>query len=239
MTRTILILQARTGSSRLPYKVLMPLQGIPILSHCIRRLIKIHPDVPVIVATSNLPRDDLIVNLAKNEEVNYYRGSESDVLDRYYKAARKFNARYIVRATGDNPFVDGIEGRKLIKEMLTGKWDYINMTEQVNGKSLPIGVGLEAFSFTALQESWEKGLNQYHREHVNEYVLENQKYFNVYFMPCHPENSFPELRLTIDTEKDILFIKEMLNEINRPALSLSTKEIIAWYKGKKDDFNPH
>ena len=178
MQKVIIILQARIGSSRFPSKVLKSIQGIPILSHCIRRLNKIHNDVNVVVATSELKQDVAVVDLASKEGVEYYRGSENDLLDRYYKAARKFGARYVIRATADNPFVDVNEGKTLCKVIASGKWDYVNMHEKVNGNQLPDGVGLEAFTFDALNTSQINGLKTNHREHVNEYIFENQDDFS-------------------------------------------------------------
>jgi spore coat polysaccharide biosynthesis protein SpsF len=230
MNEAIIILQARMGSSRLPAKVLHLLQGLPLLSHCIRRLRKISPAVPVIVATSRMERDNPVVELAKSENIHVYRGSESDVLDRYYSAAGQYSARSIIRATGDNPFIDVVEGRRLLCEIQTGKWDYVSMVEMAEGKKLPVGTGLEAFTFEALRESWQQGYLPHHREHVNEYILENLQSFNVRFIPCPTEKNCPDLRLTIDTQKDIEFIKKMLEDISRSALELSTEEIIAWWK---------
>jgi len=230
MLKTIIILQARTGSSRLPNKVLEPIQDIPLLRHCIKRLKSIDNNVPVIVATSVLNRDDVIVELANNEEIDCYRGSETDVLDRYYKAAKQRNASYIMRATADNMFVDVFEARSLLDEIISGRWDYVSMIEKVNDRKLPIGVGLEAFNFYSLHESWKKGLEPNHREHVNEYILENHEYFKIAFMDCQPENSCPELRLTIDTLEDLEFIKTMLYKFNCAAFTLTTQDIIKWWK---------
>ena len=230
MKKVVIILQARTGSARLPKKVLLPTQDIPILSHCIRRLKKINNDVPVIVATSVLKQDDAVVDLARKEGVDYYRGSENDVLDRYYKVARKYKAMYIIRATGDNPFVDVSEGKRLLNEIVSGKWDYVNMIEKVNGKRLPLGVGLEAFTFDALLKSWEKGLKTHHREHVNEYIFENINDFNIHFMSSMPENSCPDLSLSIDTPEDLQFIFELTRKLDKPLQAITTKDLIRCWK---------
>lgn len=232
LLNTIIILQARTGSSRLPSKVLMPIQGVPLLIHCIRRLKTINFKVPVIVATSSLLKDDEIEKLSKNEKVECFRGSEEDVLDRYLKASRKYNAKYIIRATSDNPFVDISEAMKILEAIISGKWDYVNMFNKVDGRKLPIGVGVEAFSIGALQESWEKGHAPHHREHVNEYILENQGEFRIKFLPCFAEHSCPDLRLTVDTPKDFEFILSMIDDIGCPSLQISTKELVQWWKYK-------
>lgn len=233
MNQTIIILQARAGSSRLPAKVLLPLQGLPLLCHCIRRLKEISPAVPVIVATSRMKRDNQVAELAKRENIQVYRGSEGDVLDRYYSAAGQYGARYIIRATGDNPFIDVIEGKRLLDEIQTGYWDYASMVEMAEGMKMPVGLGLEAFSFEALRESWHKGSLPHHREHVNEYILENQQGFNIRFIPCSTEKNCPDLRLTVDTQQDIEFIDKMLEDFSCSALELGTEEIIAWWKRER------
>ena len=155
MKNTIIILQARADSQRFPDKVLRTLQDIPMLSHCIRRLKNIHPLAKLIVATSVLPANDRIEQLAKEEGVPCFRGSEDDVLDRFYQTAVKFKANFIVRATGDNPLVDPEEAKRVIREVLTGQWDYVCGFEEVEGLVLPKGVGVEIFSFNTLQTIWQ------------------------------------------------------------------------------------
>jgi len=232
-THTLIILQARTGSTRLPNKVLTPIQGIPLLTHCIRRLKQVAKTANVIVATSTLPKDNEIVKLAQGEKVDCFRGSEKNALDRFLEASKKYSGNFIIRATADNPLVDISEARRLIKVITSGRWDYVSMIEKVGRNKLPEGVGLEAFSQSALKKSWEKGREPHHREHVNEYILENQTKFKTKFLACLPENNCPELRLTIDTPEDMAFINSMLDEIGKPAINLTTNEIIAWWNTKK------
>lgn len=228
-----IVLQARSGSKRFPYKVLHPIQGIPLLSHCIRRLRRVCSDVPLIVATTQLPADDAIVELATREKAFFYRGSEDDVLDRYYSAAKKYKAGYVIRATGDNPFVDVEEAQRLLSYLRTNKWDYISMKEETKESSLPLGVGLEAFSFPALKRSWQKGKEPHHREHVNEYILENLHEFKAFFPACKKGHECPSLRLSVDTKTDLKFINKMLSELRRPAQDLSLREMIDWWMDKK------
>ena len=212
MEKTAIILQARTGSIRLPNKVMRLLGGVPLLSHCIGRLQRVGT---VIVATSDLTTDNPVEELARFENVCCFRGSEEDVLDRYYQAAKMFNIRYIVRATGDNPFVDPNEASRVLNCIVSNKVDYVTGAEVVDGLGLPAGVGVEAFTFNALERSWLEGHAENHREHVNEYILENPDSFNIVRFKCLQENSCPDLCLTVDTVNDFSFVEETLKRIRK------------------------
>ena len=229
---SIIILQARTGSKRLKNKVLKTIQDITLLGHCIRRLKLIDKNVPVIIGTSYLKQDDIIADLSNEEDVDCFRGSEIDVLDRFYKIASKYNAKYILRGTADNPFVDYVEGNRVLREIQTEKWDYVSMVES-KMSLLPKGVGIEAFTYDALENSWQNGHMPHHREHVNEYILDNLQNFDVKFLKCNLINSCPEINLSIDTYEDFSYIEKMLEEIARPALEITTEDIIDWWKNEK------
>jgi len=227
---SLIILQARTGSKRLPGKVLLPLGGIALLAHCIRRLQQV---APVLVATSTLDSDQAVVNLAQQENAECFRGSELDVLDRYYRAAAQYGARFIIRATGDNPFVD-IEEAKRVRDFIRRESaDYVSGVTPVEGAALPEGSGVEAFSLNALKRSWQEGSAPHHREHVNEYILENPNLFRTVNLKCLPHNNCPELRVTVDTAKDLQFAQQLLSAIPKYPPAITTAEIIRWWRGFK------
>ncbi|MFC1675846.1 cytidylyltransferase domain-containing protein [Planctomycetota bacterium] len=229
-----IILQARMGSQRLPEKILKELQGIPLLCYGIRRLKKIGREIPLIVATSTLPQDDRVEDLANSERVLCFRGSEDDVLERFYGAAIKFEVELIIRATGDNPLVDTEEAERVGEEINSGRWDYVSGFEQVNGQSLPIGAGVEAFTFSTLELIRQKGLKQEYREHINDYVFDNPGQFRVKKLPCLSRNNCPDLRLTVDTIEDFEFIERIGREINIPLVDCTTKDIIDWWASSRN-----
>ena len=229
MKKVVIIIQARTGSTRLPNKVLTPINNEFLLTHCIKRLKNISNQVPVIVATTHQKNDDEIVNISNLEKVDCYRGSETDVLDRYYKTAIKFKAKYIIRATADNPLVDIDEAGRLIYELKNGNWDYVTMVENVNGNALPIGAGLEGFTIDSLEKSYRNAITDNQKEHVNEYILENPQYFKIKRIKCKDYNNCPRLRLTIDTKEDLKFIKKIASSFPGRFNSLRTEEIIKWW----------
>jgi spore coat polysaccharide biosynthesis protein SpsF len=229
--KTGIILQARTGSTRLSRKVLRLLGGLPLLVHCIARLKRLGH---VIVATSDLPQDNPVAKLADRERVDCFRGSEADVLDRYYQAALHFRLDNVVRATGDNPFVDVKEGRRVVAAIENDRAEYVTGLESVAGRGLPEGVGLEAFRFEALARSWQEGHDRQHREHVNEYILENPAFFRILRLKCLPGNSQPGLRLTVDTQRDFDLAARIVAAFDKPADALTTGELIEWNRQNQE-----
>ena len=194
---TGVILQARTGSLRLPGKTLLPLGGMPMLAYILRRLRAGLPDVFVVVATTVLPKDDALVALCKDEKVPCFRGSENDVLERYYQCAVHYGFSHIVRLTADNPFSDLDELERLMELHQHSGCDY---TSSLAG--LPVGTGAEVFTFSCLAMAHRDGHSLHHREHVNEYVLENSDIFSILELEVPLGKRHPELHLTVDTPDD-------------------------------------
>jgi spore coat polysaccharide biosynthesis protein SpsF len=193
-----IILQARMGSTRLPGKVLKPLAGKPMLQWIIERLQKCANADTLILATTTLAQDQPLVALAETLGIEVFRGSEADVLDRYYQCALVHHLDHVIRATGDNPFVDPEACDRLVAFYLSQQMDYATVsTEREDG--YPLGVGLEVLSFAALERSWREGHAPHHREHVNEYILENPGIFAQARMPAPTALYAPELSLTVDT----------------------------------------
>ncbi len=191
------IIQARMGSTRLPGKVLKPIAGKPLLDHVLGRLSLLRYPIKVVVATTDLPQDDVIVRHCEARAVAVFRGSESDVLDRYYRCAHEHRFAHVVRLTADNPFTDMDELQRLIELHLTQGNDYTH-----SFGVMPLGVGAEIFSFAALEKSARDGDAPNHREHVNEYIQENPTLFGIGALQVVDGKSRPDLRLTVDTEED-------------------------------------
>jgi len=203
-----IILQARMGSSRLPGKVLKSLAGKPMIQWIVERLKLCEKVDKLILATSTLEQDQPLVNLAEQLGIRIFRGSENDVLDRYYQCAKHHKIDYIIRATGDNPFVDPIECDKLIHYYLSRQLDYATISTEPPG-GFPLGVGVEIFNFSSLEKSWKEGHAPHHREHVNEYILENPTLFIQSKMTPPPEKNAPEISLTVDTSEEFSFAEKL------------------------------
>ncbi len=194
-SRLGVVVQSRVGSTRLPGKVLRPLDGTPMIAWCLERLRRLDAAWPVILATGDGADNDPLADLAASMGYAVFRGDETDVLDRYLRCAEAHRLDHVVRATGDNPFVDVTEGRRLAMAHLAAGNDY---TENVTA-GLPIGLGLEVFATEALARSAREGLAPHHREHVNEYILENPALFLRATLPPLPGRAAPGLSFTVDT----------------------------------------
>lgn len=193
-----IILQARMGSTRLPGKVLRRMVGLPLLARVIHRLKQCSRAEKLILATSTGANDDPVAALGKALSTAVFRGSENDVLERYLECARDYDLNTIVRATGDNPFVDPQEADRLIEFFLENDISYACNFPAFKG-GLPIGTGLEIFSREALEESDCKGKSPHHREHVNEYIQENPQRFRRAIPTTPSEKTAPALSFTVDT----------------------------------------
>lgn len=185
------------GSTRLPGKVLRDIDGRPLLAHVIERLADLRHGVTIVVATSTETRDDPIVEWCEVHGIPCFRGSETDVLDRYWQCARKYEFAHIVRLTADNPFTDIAELDRLLDLHLSSDNEYSHSFGQ-----MPLGVGAEVFSRAALAKSHAEGHKPNHREHVNEYIEEMPALFRIGRLEVPATKIAPTLRLTVDTEED-------------------------------------
>lgn len=221
-----LVIQARMGSIRLPGKVLMNLCGSPILLHIIERLKNLKKEYKRIVITSTLEKDNAIENFCIENNILCFRGSEGDVLDRYYQAAKLFKLQHIVRLTGDNPLVDVDNLDLLIDEHLKNSADYSSNKSEVNS-GLPEGAGAEIFTFSALEKSWKEGNKENHREHVNEYILENPDKFKILVVKMRDSRLFTceDIRLTIDTKEDFEFVGNIIELLQSNNLEINLRNI--------------
>ncbi len=220
------LIQARMGSTRLPGKVLMDLQGKPILAHIIDRIHELKANLPIIIITSDTTKDDVIEYFCTQHSVLFFRGDENDVLDRYYRAAKYFSLEHIVRLTGDNPLVDSANLKNLLTEHILHNADYSSNKSEIES-GLPIGVGAEIFKFSALAKSWWEGTKPHHREHVDEYILENPHLFRIrYVKGVHAcSEDCKKLRLTIDTKEDFQYIEKIFVLLEKYQMSTNLNSI--------------
>ncbi len=197
LMKTIVIIQARMGSSRLPGKILKPLGKKDVLSYVVERCEKIVGVSDVVVATSTLAQDDIVEEWCKQKDIAYFRGSEEHVLSRYAQAAERYNPDYVIRVTADCPYVDFQLASEMIRRMEESPSDFIKI-----GGELPRGLAVELFSFTALKYIEKHGKEQRHKEHVTYYAYENNHEFSWSYVALPQGLSHPHLRITLDTEED-------------------------------------
>jgi len=210
----------------LPGKVLKQFEGRPMLWHIIERLKEVKLADELVVATSVNAQDREIVELARSCGVGCFIGSEDDVLDRFYQAAKEFQFGQIVRATGDNPFVDPEEADRLISFHTESAPDYSSTKSEEVDSGLPVGVGVEVFSFPTLERTWLEAKSAEHREHVDDYILENSDCFSIKVLQAPESKRAPHLRLTVDTEEDFNLMADIYHRFYVPGHVVPVEQVI-------------
>ena len=206
--KKVAIIQARTSSTRLPEKVLMKLGDKPMLINIIERVARARSIDEVVVATSDEPADDKVEELLEGTGISCFRGSLDNVLERFYLCAKEHNADIVVRFTGDNALVDTGMIDEAMQVFTDEKVDYIAYKE-----SFPIGMCIEAFTFAALERSYNEADDPDCREHVIPYIVNNPEMFKV--LICTDEsNDRSDLRFTVDTPEDYEFVRRIYDRFN-------------------------
>ena len=243
---TVAIIQARMGSSRLPGKVLLDICGKPMLQHVLERTQRAQTLDKVVVATTSEPEDQAIADFCAAKEIACFRGSLHDVLDRCYQAARLGRADVVVRITADCPAIDPELIDRTIA-LVTGQAEdradfACNRLPPPFQRSLPIGLDVEACSFSALERAWREAGETFQREHVMPYLYEgvelapdagaqahgpwwvargvSPRGFRV--AQLHHRPDYGSLRWTVDTPADLAFIREVFSR-------LAGKPNFSWY----------
>jgi len=208
--KIVAILQARMGATRLPGKPLMTVLGRSLLSYEIERLRRTPSIDQVVVATTTAPQDQAIVDLCEREGIATFRGSENDVLDRYYQAAKAFHADVVVRVTGDCPVIDPHEAELVIRHYLDHipAYDYVSNTIQ---RTYPRGLDTEVFSFANLERAATEANKPSEREHVTLYFYTNPELFKLSNIAHEPNLS--SQRWTVDTLEDLELIKLIIGTL--------------------------
>ena len=216
------IIQARVGSNRLPKKILKNLdKKYNVLDYVINQLKFSKKIDKIIIATTLSKDDDVIVNFAKKNNYNYFRGSENNVLDRFYQCAKKFNLDAIVRITSDCPLIDPNIVDQVIEKFKSTNHEYVTNTFP---RTFPKGLDVEIFNLKLLKEIWENAVLPSEKEHVTQFVFNNKK-----FKIGNVDNvkNLSDLRWTIDYEKDYEFLFKIIQKIEkRPILMNDVLKIL-------------
>lgn len=208
----VCIMQTRTGSTRLPNKVLKKICGKTVLEHDIDRLKKATTIDKIVVATTTLEQDNIVVEIAQKSSVGYFKGSKDDVLSRYYYAAKENNADVVIRVTSDCPLIDPkIIDDMMLKFVELRKKENIDYLSNKIKMTYPRGLDVEIFTFEALERCFKEGLKPYEREHVTPYIYLNPNKFN--FENYENDKDYSELRWTLDTEEDLKLIETIYNNL--------------------------
>lgn len=233
MQNIVAIIQARMGSSRLQGKVMKDICGKTVLAHDIERVKQAKLITDIVIATTKSPNDDIIVAEAINNGVKAYRGSEEDVLSRYYEAAVENKADVVVRITSDCPLLDPYLLDEMISYYLENKYDLVtNAGSDLTKRTYPRGLDVEIFSFAYLKKAYEKAQKPYQREHVTPYIYENSS--NIYYYQNSRDDS--KYRWTLDTEEDFQLIKEIYKNLYKGKHNFYFQDILDLFKRKPELF---
>lgn len=217
-----IVIQARMGSTRLPGKIIKELNGVPLIIRLINQLSKSKYKPNIIVATSLDGRNDVLIDLLNNNKIEYYRGSENDVLSRFISINNEKNPDFIVRATADDPLMSAEIMDYLIEKSIGEKLDYSFMV------GLPKGISVEVVSGNAFSRiSNAKDLTDYDKEHVTPYIKNHKDLFKVKFFDSFDKYNYPNLEMTIDTPEEF----EKMNKLyEKYGDNVSLSEAIEYLK---------
>lgn len=194
------IIQARMGSTRLPGKILRQLADKSVLGHILMRLQRVRYIDNIIVATSKNMEDDIVVEECAKYNVKCFRGSNLDVLSRFYHTAREYDVAEIIRICADNVMIDWNIIEKQILAYQNNKYDIVS-----TGSNIPLGLGGEIFSFEKLEEAYRNAKEEYQREHVTPYIYEHCKNIFKYQI----KDDYSKYRFTLDTPEDWMLINKL------------------------------
>jgi len=200
--KLVAIIQARMGSTRLPGKVLADIGGRPMLERVVERVRRIAGLSEVVVATSVSPLDEAIVNLCDRIGVPVFRGSENDVLDRYWQTCGALNADGVLRISADCPLIDPCESDRVVDAFLAEAADFA-ANDLV--PSYPVGLGTEIMTATALATTWREAKLAYERQHVAPFIYRHPERFRLVNVKAPSDYSY--LRWTVDTSQDLDFVR--------------------------------
>ena len=208
MRRTVAIVQARMGSTRFPSKVMREICGTPMIGLLLQRLARSQRVDEIVLATSDAPRDDALADYVAKLSYPVYRGSESDVLDRYYHAARLANADVVVRVTGDCPLIDPSVVDHVCEEFERSAADYASNVEP---PTYPDGLDTEVFSRSALELAWQEAQAPAEREHVTPFLRAGTRFKRVNVQ--HTEDRSGE-RWTVDVPADYEVVRKIFEHFH-------------------------
>jgi spore coat polysaccharide biosynthesis protein SpsF (cytidylyltransferase family) len=206
--KTVAIVQARTGSTRFPNKVMRPIGGVPMIGLLLGRLSGAKRVDEIVVATTTAARDEVLVQYVRSLGYRVYRGSEPDVLDRYYRAAREAEASVVVRITGDCPLIDAGLVDIVCQRFAEGGVDYVS---NVAPPTYPDGLDTEVFSVEALETAWREATGGPEREHVTMYLRESGRFTQLNVV--HPEDNSAE-RWTVDDPADFELVRSIFDHFH-------------------------
>ncbi|TNC94010.1 MAG: acylneuraminate cytidylyltransferase family protein [Stygiobacter sp.] len=219
---TLIVIQARMGSTRLPGKVLADIGGHPLLALLCKRLRLARKADRIVLAITELPGDDQLELLGQELLVPVIRGEECSLTARFMRVMQAFPADIVVRVTADNPFTDPQLVDRIVAMVEQQGMDY------AHAQGTPIGTSVDAYSAATLRRTFAEATTPYQQEHLNAYVLDNPSLFRIGCLPLSPGERRSDIRVTVDTAEDLLRVRRVARLLPDP-VSASLSDVIKAY----------
>lgn len=211
------ILQARMGSSRLPGKALMKAdEKTSVLEFTISQIKHAKLIDKIILATTDLEEDNLLIEIAKKEKINFFRGSSNDVLKRFYDCSKYYSVSTIVRITADNPLIDPTLIDDAIKIFNSKSYDYVS---NCITRTYPYGTEVEVFPFKSLELAWKLAKKNSEHEHVTPFFYNNPNKFKI--QNISNSTNLSHLRWTVDRSNDLFLVQNIIKKINKKPILMN------------------
>jgi spore coat polysaccharide biosynthesis protein SpsF (cytidylyltransferase family) len=214
------IIQARCNSTRLKNKVLADIDGKPLIGRIVDRVKQSEMIDRVIIATTTSPHDDSLMEWCKHNGIEGFRGSEFNVLERYYQCAMFYKSNIVVRITADDPFKDPVIIDYAINKLIEGNYDYVSNTIK---PTFPEGIDVEVYRFRALELAFKNATLNSEKEHVTPYIWKNNKFALLNF---ENEEDLSDLRWTIDYSEDLEFARAVYKKMRNKKKHFLMKDIL-------------
>lgn len=235
--RVVLIIQARMGSTRLPGKSLMDLAGAPVVGRILERVKRCRRVDEIVLAIPDSSADDPLAELAREYQAPVYRGSEHDLVERYYQAAVAHGADVVVRLPADNAAPEPEEIDRIVQHHLgLARHGFSSNLSPIHDSGYPDGIGAEVFDFALLAEARERHADQRRREHVHlnffDYATQqavDERWCPISTVPCPPEFRRPDLVLDINTEAQYQFMRRLYTDLYPQNPRFHITDIVRWY----------
>ena len=229
-----LIVQARMGSKRLPKKSILPLAGKPLIFRIMERIMRCKEVNNFVLAIPNTKENSVFDKINFNRKLKIFKGSENNLLERYYLAAKKFKSDIVVRIPGDNCISEPNEIDKIIRYYKTFKKDFFaSNLSNIMKNGYPDGIGAEVFGFSLLQDLYRKKLSPNLKEHIHlnffdykKNIAKNENWCKVRTIKCPSSFKRPDICLDVNVQKEYKFIKNIYNKLYLSNSKFNIKDVI-------------
>jgi spore coat polysaccharide biosynthesis protein SpsF len=225
--KIVATIEARMTSSRLPGKVLLPVNGRPMLSYLVQRLRQAESIEEIVLATTTNPTDDILIGFAKQNNISFFRGSEQDVMLRVIGASESANADVIVEITGDCPIIDPFIVEQAIRMYRKNPCDYLGNSIV---RSYPDGMDTQVFSLDALRRSASMTNDPLDHEHVTLHIKNHPELFRIIHLVAPPNEHWPELGLTLDEMDDYELLRKIIEHFGNTHPFFTCREVVSLLK---------